>query len=107
MPRIKERKPITSVWSSYGHRFMSTDHETHEACLTCGAMYELQPVPGDWSRGEYMAANGDQPMECTGDTGMAHGYPGERYCHEQQLPLDRSDHECPHVDHDCNCLFCA
>jgi hypothetical protein len=32
-------------------------------------------------------------MECTGDTSMAHGYPGER--------VDGN------ADHDCNCLLCA
>lgn len=93
---------VHSVWSSYGHRFMSTDDERHESCLTCGAMYELIDH-GDGS-GEYHAGNGDEPMPCTGDTGMAHGYPGERHCHEH--PLDRSGHECEHVDHNCNCLLC-
>lgn len=98
---------ITSVWSSYGHRFMSTDDERHESCLTCGAMYELSPLADDPTRGEYHAANGDEPMECSRDTGMAHGYLGERYCHEHQHPRDYSEHECEHVAHTCNCLFCA
>jgi hypothetical protein len=98
---------VSSVWSTYGHRFMSTDEPTHESCLTCGAMFQLLAVEGDETRGEYMAANGDEPMQCTGDTGMAHGYPDERYCHEHQHPRDYSEHRCSHVDHDCNCLLCA
>jgi hypothetical protein len=98
---------VTSVWSAYGHRFMSDGDENTESCLTCGATYQLLALADDPTRGEYMAANGDAPMDCTGDTGMAHGYPGERYCHEHQHPRDHSEHECSHVDHDCNCLLCA
>lgn len=94
--------PITSVWSAYGHRFMSTDSEEHESCLTCGAMYELSPFESDPSRGEYHAANGDQPMACTSDTSMVHGYTGERHCAE----CDDID-GCGHCRHNCNCLFCA
>lgn len=103
---------VTSVWSQYGHRFMSDgngDDEwgySTESCLVCGALYQLQPDPDDPTRGEYMASDGSTPMECTGDTGMAHGYPGERYCHEHQHPRDRSEHECEHVNHNCNCLLC-
>jgi hypothetical protein len=88
-----EQPIITSVWSTYGHRFMSTDSENHESCLTCGAMYELSPDEPGSTSGHYHAANGDQPMQCSGDTSMAHGYPGER--------VDGN------ADHDCNCLFCA
>lgn len=95
--------PITSVWSAYGHRFMS-DGDGYESCLTCGAMYELADL-GD-GRGEYRALDGSEPMECTRDTSMAHGYAGERYCHEHQHPRDYSDHACSHVDHECNCLLC-
>lgn len=94
---------VSSVWTAYGHRFMGTDEPTHESCLTCGAMYQLLALADDPTRGEYMAANGDEPMECSGDTGMAHGYPGERYCHEHQ----GADEPCEHVSHDCNCLSCA
>ena len=98
---------ITSVWSSYGHRFIGDgEGEGYESCLTCGALYALIETPEGFNDGAYVAANGDEPMECTRDTGMAHGYPGERYCHEHQHPLDRSDHECEHVAHACNCLLC-
>lgn len=91
---------IVSVWSSYGHAFMSTDPEGHEVCLTCGATYALVPEEGDSTSGRYVAANGDAPMACTGDTGRVHGLHGERYCHEHQHS------ECEHVTHECNCLFC-
>jgi hypothetical protein len=113
MPRIKERRPVTSVWSTYGHRFISNGDGVDEfgysieSCLMCGAVYQLQHgVDGDWTRGLYCAANGDEPDQCTGNTGMAHGYSGERYCHEHQHPRDYSDHECSHVSHDCNCILC-
>jgi hypothetical protein len=84
---------VVSVWSAYGHRFIGTDEPTHESCLTCGAMYQLLALADDPTRGEYMAANGDAPMECSGDTSMTHGYPGERHD--------------GNVDHSCNCLLCA
>jgi hypothetical protein len=89
-----ERPPIVSVWSSYGHRFMSTDSPEHKSCLTCGAMYQL--VDHFDGSGEYTAGDGSQPMACTGDTTMSHGYPGERDDDNGRLT----------VDHDCNCLFC-
>jgi hypothetical protein len=94
-----ELPPITSVWSSFGHRFMSTDDPDHESCLTCGAMFQLVRRGDDHSAGDYTTASGDAPMTCTGDTGMVHGYPGERYCHEHE-------DECSHVNHDCNCILC-
>lgn len=88
-----------SVWSSYGHRFISSDDGTQDICLTCGALYELSEAPADdISSHRYHAANGDDPTECSGDTGRAHGY--ERHCHEHDEP-------CPHTEHDCNCLLCA
>ncbi|MAS55574.1 MAG: hypothetical protein CMJ44_13305 [Pimelobacter sp.] len=95
---------FTTVESAYGHRFISTDSDGHESCLTCGALFELTDR-GDGT-GIYTTAYGDEPERCTGDTGMAHGYPGERYCHEHQHPLDYDEHECSHVDHRCNCLLC-
>ncbi len=87
-----DTQPITSVWSAYGHTFIAEDGT--ESCLTCGAVYRLvADDPADPSHGRYCAANGDDPMPCTGDTGMSHGYPGER--------CDGT------IDHDCNCLRCA
>lgn len=92
---------ITSVWSSYGHRFIGGDCD--ESCLTCGAMYTLVADSDDPTRGEYQAVNGDDPVQCTGDTTMAHGYPGERVCHD---PTCDPSEPCEHVTHDCNCLLC-
>lgn len=88
---------IVSVWSSFDHTFISEDG--HESCLTCGALYELTAREGDPSSGDYVAADGSDPMPCTGDTSMAHGYPGERVCD--------CDDGCEHCAHDCNCLRCA
>lgn len=84
---------ITHVWSNFGHKFMSTDCDEHESCLTCGALYQLVRHEDDPTGGDYTAANGDDPTECTHDTSMAHGYPGER--------VDGN------TDHNCNCLLCA
>ncbi len=78
---------VTSVWSAYGHAFLSTDGETIDdatgvvtatdhACLTCGALYTLRALAD--GTGEYVTASGGTPAECTGDTAMIHGYPGER-----------------------------
>lgn len=90
---------VISVWSAYGHTFLSSE-PPYVACLTCGAMYQLLADADNPSHGAYMAMNGDDPMHCTGDTGMAHGYPGERHCDEHEDP-------CGHVEHDCNCCSCA
>lgn len=84
---------IISVWSSYGHAFMNAD-DGMESCLTCGALYELKAVGPDPTHGSYMAMNGDEPVYCTGNTNMAHGYTGEREPYEG----DES--------HACNCLLC-
>ena len=70
--------PVVSVWSAYGHRFIGTDAPEHESCLTCGAMYVLVNLGG--GRGEYTATNGAEPMPCTGDTSMAHGYETSSIC---------------------------
>jgi hypothetical protein len=86
---------VSSVWSSYGHRFMSTDVPEHKSCLTCGAMFQFLALADDPTHGQYMAANGDDPRHCTGNTSMNHGYAGER----ESYPGDES--------HDCNCLFCV
>lgn len=81
---------VVSVWSAYGHTFIGEDGN-HEQCLTCGALYQLLPADDDPTRGRYCAANGDDPNNCTHDTSMVHGYPGER----EDGP-----------NHDCNCLLC-
>lgn len=83
---------INSVWSSYGHTFLHDDDE-HVSCLTCGAMYQLVETPDGPHDGEYQCADGSEPAECTRDTSMAHGYPGERHD--------------GNAGHDCCCLLCA
>jgi hypothetical protein len=95
--------PLVVVESSHGHRFMGTDTPEHEACLICGGMWELVNRGDD--TGRYQTADGSAPAYCTGDTGQIHGYAGERYCDEHRATV--SENECSHVDHDCNCLFCA
>ncbi len=81
---------VVSVWSAYGHRFIG-DEDNYEQCLTCGALYQLLAFEDDPSRGEYLTADGSAPMECSRDTSMVHGYPGER----EDGP-----------NHNCNCISC-
>lgn len=92
---------MISVHTSYGHRFYQDGED--ETCLTCGATYQLIETPDDeWVSHAYVNIRGDEPNECTGDTGMVHGYPGERCC----LECENSDGPCSHETHDCNCLQC-
>ena len=74
---------ITSVWSNYGHIFI-TEGE-HHRCLTCGAVYQLVADADDPTYGNFMAINGDEPRRCTHDTNVEHGYDSHT---------------------DCNCLLC-
>lgn len=103
MPRIKEVKPPRSVWSSYGHRFMSTDDPMHDSCLVCGAMFMLVWTPDGPAEGDYATCSGEAVKPCTGDTSMVHAYPGEGYCHACDA---FGDEPCQHMAHGCNCLFC-
>ena len=91
---------ITSVRSSYGHTFMSTDSERDESCLICGGMWALVEV--DHGTGDYVASNGDTATACTYDTSSVHG---DGYCEQH----DSFDNDCPHhaASRGCNCLFCA
>ena len=89
------------MWSSYGHRFASTDASDQDACLTCGAVFALVPAAPGSTLGDYRTASGRPPVHCTGDTSMAHGLSGERVC-----PCDRID-GCQHCRHSCNCLHCG
>jgi hypothetical protein len=79
---------------------MTTDSETDESCLTCGAMYQLLPTPDGIAEGDYFTNAGETPQECTGNTQMVHGYPGERYCHGCNAT------DCEHTKHDCPCILC-
>jgi hypothetical protein len=78
--------PITSVWSNFGHTFIS-EGDGYESCLTCGAQFILRPLAGDPSRGEYVTYNGDEPTACTHITSMEHGWEASQL-------------------HDCNCIIC-
>jgi hypothetical protein len=103
---------ITHVWSSFGHRFYSDggcdghdDGSSCETCMTCGAVYVLRRRADDPSGGEYQAAGGDDPTECTGDTDMCHG---EQPCQaDHGHPCTDSDGPCPHESYACNCLLCT
>ncbi len=97
---MKELPPVYVITSSYGHRFTGTDSPDRESCLTCGAMYALLNLGAGY--GEYHCADGGTPAPCTGDTRMAHGYPGERHCQTCPPMVDT----CRHTRHDCPCLFC-
>jgi hypothetical protein len=88
---ITDSSQVVSVWSAYGHRFISDGEENYESCLTCGAMYQLLALADDPTRGEYLNMHGDAPHDCTRDTSMVHGYSGER----EDGP-----------NHDCDCLIC-
>lgn len=95
---------VVSVWSAHGHHFMSGDVDdagtAYESCLKCGALYQLLAYADDLRAGAYLTAAGDPPADCTGDTSMVHGYPGERNCESCD------DHGCAHCTHDCPCLLC-
>jgi hypothetical protein len=72
------RPVINSVWSAYGHTFISEDG--YESCLTCGAVYQLVATPDEMYDGEYVKANGEPADECSGDTSMEHGYESDSPC---------------------------
>lgn len=91
---------LTSVWSFHGHHFIGTGEGARDACLVCGAMYELVAHADNPTSGEYQSCDGSEPMHCAHDTSMVHGLPCERHC-------DACAGEgCEHCAHDCNCLFC-
>ena len=97
---------ICSVWSSYGHTFLSDGEDDgaggeYNSCLTCGATYILRETPDAPNDGDYFASNGDAPRECSHDTRMSHG---DR--HDTGHELDCPD-GCEHCNHDCNCVQCA
>lgn len=96
---------INSVWSSYGHTFMSTDSPEHESCLTCGALFDLHATPNGPHDGEYTSADGSEPIQCTRNTAMVHGFMGEKYCMDPGC-ADGSDCEHVRATDNCNCLQC-
>lgn len=78
------------------HRLLSEDEGV--ACLTCGAYY-----------GSDVAA---ALSECTGNTGMVHGYRGERVCWHgsrgETLVSEACGDKCEHMSaaDDCDCDLC-
>jgi len=94
-------RPVSSVWSSYGHHFIC-DGDESSRCLRCGAAYDLIPDGADPTSGKYVTSSGDEPDECTGDVQMCHGYPSERWCDA----CDGSEEGCEHCNHSCPCLLC-
>jgi hypothetical protein len=105
---------VTSVWSSYGHRFYMTDPDAGaEACMTCGAEYYLtwtcdEPADTDegvhYASGDYRASGGAEPAECSRDTSMVHGWRDENG-HDLECPGGQ-DGTCEHCRHDCPCNLC-
>ncbi len=105
-------KAVTSVWSSYWHRFMSTGEcadesgrKSYESCLTCGAVYVLVNL-GDGS-GKYVTNGGGEPSNCSGRTDLVHGY--ERVCENDngrscESAVDTGS--CEHTNHACDCTLC-
>lgn len=69
------------------HKWVSTDTQEHDACLTCGGM---------WVSGEtaHYSARGEYAVNCSGNTTQCQHYSGE--CPEEVCALDV----------ECNCLFC-
>ncbi|MEU5437161.1 hypothetical protein AB0G73_27805 [Streptomyces sp. NPDC020719] len=109
---ISDLPAITRVWSSFGHCFYGDggcdghdDGSSCETCMTCGAVYELCRRADDPSGGDYRAADGDDPIECTGDIGMRHGEQSWRA--DSGRPCTDSVGLCPHESHACNCLLCT
>jgi hypothetical protein len=98
---ITDNSNVTSVWSAYGHRFMSDGGEGTESCLTCGAIYDLMAYADDPSQGIYIGGDGAEPMACTGDTSMVHGDPSE------QIHGLECEDGCAHCQHQCNCRICC
>lgn len=80
------------------HTWISQD-DNYVSCLTCGYLAE-DTTPDDVTANGIRNIRGDQPGHCTGDTSLAHGYPGERYCHTCNST------ECEHTQHECDCLLC-
>lgn len=110
----KELPPVCVVWSAYGHWFggsMGYDtpdhpHSSYEECITCGARYILRNLGG--MSGEYLTADGSEPMECSDITDRAAHGP-ERHCdHDngRSCPAFTDEGTCEHTDYECNCVLC-
>lgn len=103
----------TFLSTSHGHRMYSSDSQDADCCMTCGGEWTLAPdleYDPEGSTGSYFASNGDHADECSGDTSMEHGYPGERHCsmgdNGRSCPPFDETGKCVHTNHECNCLIC-
>jgi hypothetical protein len=77
------------------HRWVSTDFETHDACLVCGGMWvNTEPDSVVLHFDTMQSFDGSPAVDCTGNPSQCHHYAGE-------CPVD----EC-HLDPACNCLYC-
>jgi hypothetical protein len=70
------------------------------SCFKCGGLWIATPEDSHqgFSRG-ILAANGDDAVDCTGNTNQYHHYEGECSCDLE------GDDNCLR-DTDCNCLSC-
>ncbi len=99
---------ISSVWSTYGHAFLSEDD--HERCLICGAEYDLVADDQDPFSGTYQNYRGDQPATRCNDLpdDLVHGYDSQSRSHHSLDHCQEFDDlgECDHTRHGCNCNLC-
>lgn len=71
------------------HRWIGTDEDPHEVCLTCGGMWVW-----DSYAGRHVGIDGTPAVNCTRNTAQCHHYAGE--CPAEECNLDSN----------CNCLHC-
>lgn len=64
---------IKGCWSSFGHIFQETDTPLEERCLGCGGTWAQERRTDDPSMADYKAADGRDPVECSGETDLHHG----------------------------------
>lgn len=87
--------PVTSHWSSYGHRFSSTDSPLEDQCLYCGAVFRRVRDNDRRSHADYI---GDVHSE------ILHGpHTGEVAGYNDPTPCTGEPHE---NDETCNCTLC-
>jgi hypothetical protein len=96
---MTDASTVHVVWSSYGHTFLAVDD--YQQCLTCGAVYELvRDEPTDPSHGAYVARDGSEAEDCSGNPEMVHG---EAPC----AKCEDDGNGCDNCQHSCNCLLCT
>lgn len=79
------------------HRWISTDYESHDACLVCGGMW-VNTDPGSvvLHFDTMQSIDGTPATDCTGNVSQCHHYAGE--CPNVGEPCQ--------IDPACNCVFC-